>query len=287
MNPFVTALRSGKVLLMDGAIGTEILRLMRTMVVGRFEQINLFDRELVRSIHRSYLDAGADVLLTNTFQTNPVALGRCGVENHHHQIWQVAIKLAHLDHPRPHYTLADVGPIENLTPEIVAAILEECVGVDGILLETWSSLEALMHFVDRPRAAALPLLVSFTFHRTGDLMTFTGARPEDCARAAQRYGAVALGVNCGKEIGMTDMAEIVRRYREVCDLPIFVRPNAGSPSKSGWRYPRTPETMAAALLPLLEAGAAMVGGCCGTTPDHIRAFRDVVDAWNGTAAVHV
>ena len=113
-------------------------------------------------------------------------------------------------------------------------------------------------------------------------MTFTSARPEDCARAAQRYGAAAVGVNCGKEIGMTDMAEIVQRYRDVCDLPIFVRPNAGSPSRNRLALSlHAPETMAAGLLPLLEAGVAMVGGCCGTTPEHIRAFREVVDAWNG------
>ena len=151
MNHFVTALRSGKVLLMDGAMGTEILRLLRTPVV-EFEQINLNQRELILAIHRSYLDAGADVLLTNTFQTNPVVLWRRGLGKIHHEIWQAAIDLVHLDHPRPHYTLADVGPIENLTPKIVATILEECVGVDGILLETWSSLEALMRFVDRPSA---------------------------------------------------------------------------------------------------------------------------------------
>jgi 5-methyltetrahydrofolate--homocysteine methyltransferase len=129
------------------------------------------------------------------------------------------------------------------------------------------------------------LLVSFTFHRTKDLVTFKGIPPEHCAREARRYGAAAIGANCGKEIGMDDMLEIVKRYRDVCDLPIFVRPNAGSPTKKGWRYPRTPATMAAALPALLEAGIAMVGGCCGTTPDHIRQFRLVVDEWNRSKAL--
>jgi methionine synthase I (cobalamin-dependent) len=278
MRDFITSLRSGKALLMDGAMGTELCRLMNAQVVECCEEYNHCNPALVQSIHRSYLDAGADVLLTNTFQANPDALARRGLGESLHSIWSAAIGLAHLDHPRPRFVLADVGPIENLTPETASAILAECVGVDGVLLETWLSLDALRRFVDRP--LALPLLVSFTFHRTGDLMTFTGARPEQCVRAAKQFGAAAVGANCGKEIGMSDLLEIVQRYHAACDLPIFVRPNAGSPEKSGWRYPRTPETMAATLVPLLEAGIAMVGGCCGTTPEHIRAFRDVVDVWN-------
>ncbi len=279
MRNLVTTLRSGMVLVMDGAMGTELWRRARASSAAYGEAHNLKSAELVRSIHRSYLDAGADVLLTNTFQANPVALAKHGDELHHHGIWQAAIHLAHVEHPRPHFVLADVGPIEDLTVDIAANVLAECGDVDGVLLETWSSLDDLKRFVDRRNSASQPLLVSFTFHRTGDLITLQGVRPEHCAQEAQRYGAAAIGANCGKEIGMDDMLEIVRRYRKACDLPIFVRPNAGTPSKTGWRYPRSPTTMAAALVPLLEAGIAMVGGCCGTTPDHIREFRAVVDEW--------
>jgi 5-methyltetrahydrofolate--homocysteine methyltransferase len=280
MKDLVTILQSGTVLVMDGAMGTELLRLTRSSSLGCGEAYNLGQGDLVRSIHQSYLDAGADVILTNTFQANPAALAPRDLVEHHHEIWQAAIDLAHLDHPRPRYILADIGPIENLTLKIAEDTLAECVDVDAILLETWSSLGALKRFVDRRNSASLPLLVSFTFHRTRDLLTFKGIPPEHCAREARRYGAAAIGANCGKEIGMDDMLEIVKRYRDVCDLPIFVRPNAGSPTKKGWRYPRTPATMAAALPALLEAGIAMVGGCCGTTPDHIRQFRQVVDEWN-------
>ena len=81
---------------------------------------------------------------------------------------------------------------------------------------------------------------------------------------------------------MSDMLELVPRYRAVCDLPIFVRPNAGTPtqSDSGWTFPHSPAQMAKDLPALLAAGATMIGGCCGTTPAHIQAFREVVDAWN-------
>ena len=280
MADLVTTLGSGTVLVMDGAMGTELRRLAHTPSFEYGEAHNLNDPELVRSTHRSYLDAGADVLLTNTFQANPVTLARHGDEYHHHGIWQAAIRLACVDPPLAHYVLADIGPIDDLTVDIAASVLAECVDVDGILLETWSSLDDLKKFVDRRSAASLPLLVSFTFHRAKDLVTIQGISPEHCAREAQRYGAAAIGTNCGKEIGMDDMVEIVRRYRAVCDLPIFVRPNAGTPSKKGLRYPRTPATMAAGLPALLDAGVAMIGGCCGTTPEHIRQFRRVVDEWN-------
>ncbi|MSQ95875.1 MAG: hypothetical protein EXR98_15155 [Gemmataceae bacterium] len=277
MNDFVATLRSGCVLLMDGAMGTELLRLTRFPSPKWGEQYNLTHPEFIESIHRSYLDSGADVLLTNTFQANPVTAARRGLQTQHHDVWQAAIRLAHLNHPRPRYVLADVGPIENLTLKVAADTLAECLDVDGILLETWSSLDALKKFVDRP--GRLPLLVSFTFHRVKDLVTFQGVPPEQCARVAQKYGVVAVGANCGKTIGMEDMLEIVKRYRGACDLPIFVRPNAGTPEKMGWRYPRTPATMAAALPALLDEGVAMIGGCCGTTPEHIRAFRKVIDGY--------
>jgi 5-methyltetrahydrofolate--homocysteine methyltransferase len=281
MSDFVTTLRSGRVLLMDGAMGTELLRYTRSSRLECSADYNLAKRQLVRAIHQSYLDAGADVLLTNTFQANPAVLARRGWESSLHDVWQAAIGLPHLDHPRPRYVLADVGPVENLTLKTAAEILAECIDVDGVLLETWSSLGALRRFVDRP--ISLPLLVSFTFHRAKDFLTFDGVRPERCAREAQRLGAVAIGANCGKEIGMEDLREIVRRYRQACDLPIFIRPNAGTPTKNGWRYPRTPTTMAAALPALLDEGVTMLGGCCGTTPAHIRAFREVIDGYRRPA----
>ena len=272
MNDLVAALRSGRVLVMDGAMGTQLQRL--TPNFDCCERFNLSDPAAVRSIHRVYREAGAEVLLTNTFQANPVALARRGLAAAHHEIWQAAIKLIHAEGPGP-FVLADVGPIDNLTREIVTGILRECKGVDGVLLETWSSLEDLAMFA---QAASVPLLVSFTYDRE----QIDKGRPEACARAAQEYGVVAVGANCGKDIDMTDLREIIERYRAVCDLPIFVRPNAGTPARTetGWVYPRDPQAMAADLPALLTAGIAMIGGCCGTTPEHIAALRLVVEEWN-------
>ena len=274
MRDLISALRTGKVLLMDGAMGTELQRLNHNHVSAVSDHVGS------QEIHRAYLDASAEVLLTNTFQTNPRTLAALDLANRHHEIWQAAINVQ----PAPRFILADVGPIEHLTEEIAASILNDCQGVDGVLLETWSSLDAWRLFAEAPDETNSRLLVSFTFLHDGanGLTTFEGVRPEACAISAQQNGAIAIGANCGKEIDMADMLEIVTRYRTACDLPIFVRPNAGTPTQTadGWVYPRTPKAMAAELPSLLEAGVTMVGGCCGTTPAHIRAFRDVVDTWN-------
>jgi methionine synthase I (cobalamin-dependent) len=98
-----------------------------------------------------------------------------------------------------------------------------------------------------------------------------------------RFGGVAaLGVNCGRDLGMDEVVEIIRRYLVVTNQPFFARPNAGTPIRLGerWVYPHDPETRQGRLPELLEAGVAMVGGCCGTTPQTIAAFRPVVDRWN-------
>jgi 5-methyltetrahydrofolate--homocysteine methyltransferase len=262
MNKFVKALHSGRVLVMDGAMGTELQR--ATGALGG-EALNLSRPEIVCQVHRSYLDAGAEVLLTNTLQANPVTLGES-----HQAIWRAAIDLARED-DRLHFVVADIGPITNLTDDIAATMLRDCAGVDAVLLETWSSVDDLETFA---RIATVPLMVSFTFAHDW----LADDRVEVFARAAKRNGVIALGANCGKEIDMADMLAIVRRYRAVCDLPIFVRPNAGTPTlmDGKWVYPRTPQGMAAELPALMEAGIAMIGGCCGTTPEHVRAFRGVL-----------
>jgi 5-methyltetrahydrofolate--homocysteine methyltransferase len=133
-------------------------------------------------------------------------------------------------------------------------------------------------------AQEVPVLLSVTYRLTpaGVLTTQGGQPPEVYGRLAQQYGAAALGTNCGRDIGMSELIEIIRRYRQVTDLPLFARPNAGTPVRTdnGLVYPQTPSEMAARLPELLEAGVTMVGGCCGTTPAHIAAFRPIVDEWN-------
>jgi 5-methyltetrahydrofolate--homocysteine methyltransferase len=170
---------------------------------------------------------------------------------------------------------------------VLGRILASLEGVDGFLFETCSSpraLSAVQYAFHRIAGIEAPLLLSLSYHRQhgGRLVTISGHAPETFARHAECHGIAALGVNCGRDVSMDDIIEIIRRYRAETDLPLFARPNAGTPTKQGdqWIYPHTPEATTARLSELLEAGVSIVGGCCGTTPAHIAAFRTVIDGWN-------
>ncbi len=287
MSDLVTALCSGRVLLMDGAMGTELQR--AGLKDGECpEAWNVTHPDRVLKIHRAYVDAGAEVLLANTFQANPPALARHGMENRLDVIFQAGLALARTALGDSGWVLADVGPFAPCEPTTIQPILNACHAADALLLETFSDPADATLFTranqsnDGPQK---PVLLSFTFRRHGPentLRTFKDFTPERCAKHAASLGVAALGVNCGRDIGMDDVAEILRRYRQATDLPLFARPNAGTPSRegNGLAYLHTPESMAARLPELLQAGAVMIGGCCGTTPAHIAAFWRVIESWN-------
>jgi 5-methyltetrahydrofolate--homocysteine methyltransferase len=275
---FLGELSRGR-LLMDGAMGSQLL------AVGLRcpERANLDAGGRVRAIHAAATEAGARVLLTNTFQLNPVALARHGLEAHVESIARKAIQLARLGGKNA-WVLGDVGPMgppdrneEFADLEALTRVLAALETTDAILFETCSSPAALsavqfaQHRINE--IEGLPLLLSLTYYRNsvGELLTFSGHRPETFARHAARHGVAALGVNCGKEIDVPDVCEILRRYSDYTDLPLFARPNAGTPDAEG-QYPRAPEQMAASVPKLVAAGASMIGGCCGTTAEHIAAF---------------
>jgi 5-methyltetrahydrofolate--homocysteine methyltransferase len=270
---------------MDGAMGSELLR--AGLPPGECGELwNATRAEWVRAVHHRYADAGAEVLLTNTFQAHPARLAQFGLEPRLEELARYAVWLARKAAGPGRFVLGDVGPIpgpgnkEFADRQALHRVLASLGGTDGILLETCSSPAALsavgyaLHRV--PEVDGLPLLLSLTYHRdsSGRLVTFSGHEPETYARHAARHGVAALGVNCGKGMGTDEVIEVLRRYRAVTDLPLFARPNAGTPRRAGggWLYPRGPEEMAARLPELIAAGASLVGGCCGTTPEHIAAF---------------
>lgn len=279
-------------MLMDGAMGTQLQR--RGMGPDECgESWNLARTGIVRAIHDSYIAAGAEVLLTNTFQAHPAHLARFGLEERLEEINANAVRLARQAAGRSRFVLGDIGPffcVEGRTVSAdrkdLARVLASLEGVDGILFETYSHpciLPMMAYAFHRLIEVETPLLLSLAYQRTpsGQLLTSSGHSPETFAHHAERHGIAALGVNCGRDIDIDDIIEIICRYRAETDLPLFARPNAGTPAKQGdrWIYPHTPETMAVRLPELLEAGANMVGGCCGTTPEHIAAFRAVIDVW--------
>jgi methionine synthase I (cobalamin-dependent) len=301
MSRFLEALRSGRVLLMDGAMGTELRKAgLRDDENGA--AWNLLHPERVRAVHEAYRAAGAEVCLTNTFMASAASLtemfraaGR--LPYHTNDVWTSDYELI-APPDASVFRLASVGPVAG---RLAAREYDQWgyfpanslfyEGADAILLETCSSPRARYALRRLNKMAKkLPLLLSMTYLRdgtSGRIVTFSGHSPEWFARRGGDYGLAALGVNCGRDIGMDAVIEIVRRYRAVTDLPLFARPNAGTPTRDGdrWVYPLTPQAMAARLPELLEAGVSMVGGCCGTTPEHIAACKPVIDAWNDRGAI--
>jgi 5-methyltetrahydrofolate--homocysteine methyltransferase len=299
MPPLLDALCSGRVLLMDGAMGTELQR-VGLRPGENAATWNLLHPERVRAVHQAYLDAGAEVLLTNTFLINveplPIPRRRGGKPTGGRRgLWQRAYELLG---PTAPYRVAAVGPVAGdparefddlkhfgLADDCNDYRPHDCFHfAHALLLETCSTPRVRHALARLKRGHQGPRLLSLTFGRNaaGELVTASGHSPEWFARRARDYGAAALGVNCGRNVGMTEVIEIVRRYRRETDLPLFARPNAGTPTQEGdrWVYPQSPEAMAARLPELLEAGVSMVGGCCGTTPAHVAAFRPVINAWN-------
>jgi 5-methyltetrahydrofolate--homocysteine methyltransferase len=290
----LASLRSGRVLLMDGAMGTELQRAgLQPGACAELWDVTHAGR--VRAVHDRYVQAGAEVLLTNTFQANPPQLARFGLADRLEEINRRALWLARRAAGRQRFILADIGPIvephtavEFADFKVLGRLLSSLEGADGVLLETCSSpraLAAMRYAFHRiPEAEDIPLLLSLSYRRdpNGALVSLSGHTPETFARHAEAHGVAALGVNCGRDIGLDEVIEIVRRYRQATELPLFARPNAGTPVQEGsnWHYPLSAETFAARLPELLEAGVCMIGGCCGTTPDHIAACRPVIDSWN-------
>jgi 5-methyltetrahydrofolate--homocysteine methyltransferase len=276
---------------MDGAMGTEVQR--AGIREGEcYELWNVTHPERVRAIHQAYADAGAEILLTNTFQANRAALARHGLEDQLQTLARCGLDLARAVAGEQRFVLADLGPYDD-QPDLLTTreLVEVLRSADAFLLETSTQLENLSSIcagLERTESRGRPVLISFAFRRQpdGSVCTNDGWQPEECARRVSRYRPAALGVNCGRDIGLDEVIEIIRRYRQATDLPLFARPNAGTPTRDGdrWLYPNTPAQMAARLPELLEAGVCMVGGCCGTTPEHLAVFRSVVSGWNARHA---
>lgn len=281
MTSLLEALNSRRVLLMDGAMGTELQK-MGIREEECYENWNLTHAGMVQAIHRAYVAAGAEVLLSNTFQANPASLARHHLPGKLDPLFQAAIANARMASPR--FVLADVGPLDCPDRAEVRALVQAAAGADGLLLETQSD-GLLLEQVHVVNDLGLPVLISFVFAWSPvfqDLRTMAGLTPEVCAELARDLGASAVGVNCGRDICLKEIEKIVGRFQEATDLPLFARPNAGTPAlvEERWEYRLTPAEMAARLPDLLTAGIRLLGGCCGTTPEHIQACRPIVQGWN-------
>jgi 5-methyltetrahydrofolate--homocysteine methyltransferase len=264
------------------------------------EMWNLTHPDRVLQIQRRYADAGADCIITNTFGGSRVTLARHDHAGQVRAINQAAVRIAREAFgARPGFVLGDIGPLGQLLepygelPEADGRLaLEEQAGAltdagaDAIIIETQTGLEELGLAIDAAKAAGAPCIIaSLAYDLSADktfYRTMMGISPEDAARFAEGRGAHVIALNCGTGMDMSGAAKVVKAYHQSCKLPTMAQPNAGLPVLEGGKavYKQLPEDMARGVPEVLAAGAAIVGSCCGSTPDHTRAIHDVVARFN-------
>lgn len=270
---------AGGLLVTDGAWGTALQT--RGLEPGTAPDTwNLTHPDRVEEVARAYVEAGSDVILTNTFRANAIAMtgdldgiNRAGVAISKGAAAGRALVFASIG---PAGKMLAAGEIDSermrAAFEAQAAALA-AAGADALLVETMSDIEEARLAVAAAKSTGLPVIVSFAFDSGKNKdRTMTGATPEAVAAKMVEAGADAVGANCG--VGVEYAAPICRRLRAACNLPIWIKPNAGLPKMEGTsvRYDTTPQSFASHFVALRDAGASFLGGCCGSTPDFIRAL---------------
>ncbi len=291
-NAFLDKLRRGPILC-DGAMGTEIFA--RGIPFDRcFDELNLSQPDMILDIHRRYVEAGAEVLETNTFGANHFRLIEHQFESKVAEINQAGVRLARLaadESRRKVYVAGSVGPLGvRLAPlgrvqvsQARHAFLAQIqalhqAGVDALILETFSDLNEIREAILAAKEVApgVPVIAQMTF--TEDGRTPLGDWPDAVARTLADLEVDVIGANCS--VGPARLLPVVKvLVHHAAGTPISVMPNAGWPQRAGPRliYPATPDYFADYARRFLDTGAALIGGCCGSTPQHIRAMRAALD----------
>jgi 5-methyltetrahydrofolate--homocysteine methyltransferase len=283
-------------LLCDGAMGTQLM--IAGLEQGNCgEAWNLNHPERVLAIQRRYVEAGADCIITNTFGGSRIMLNRHSNADHVVEINKAGVEIARQAFGNSDgYVMGDIGPFGGLLEpfgdfteaqvrsafeEQAAALVEG--GADAIIIETQTSLEELLIGIKAAQAGGARCIIgSMAYDVTLDGSTFRtmmGVEPERAAAFMEEHGAHIVALNCGTRMDMQRALTAVERYKNATRLPVMVQPNAGQPKLVNMKvvYDETPEQMVKGLMPILEAGANIVGACCGSTPEHIRTFRRVMD----------
>ena len=281
-------------LILDGAMGTELIGRGIT-VPGCNDNLNVESPNDVIAVHASYLEAGSDAVITNTFSANSFGLARHDLVDRVSQINLEGARIARKAAGDDRYVLGDIGPCGDFLEPLGAVKADELKlafaqqakalidgGVDGIIIETMTALDELTVAIEAVRSISdVPVFVSLAFDAAGDdFRTMMGVGPAQAVEELSALGISAIGFNCGT-LPMAGYVELTKAYAEALagsDIALIAEPNAGQPELIDGKatYTLSPEDFADAMVKIKAAGAAIIGGCCGTTPGHIRALAEKI-----------
>lgn len=280
--------------LTDGAWGTQLQQ--RGLAPGDFpDHWNLTHPERVAEVARAYVEAGSDIILTNTFGANRVRLAEANLQHEVAAINRQGVQISRAAAGQQAFVFASIGPSGKMllsgevSPDDLHLCFEEQAtalaeaGADALVVETMSDLAEAQIAVECASRTGLPVVVSMVFD-SGHAKdrTMMGDTPERVADALCACGADIIGFNCGQ--GIETVLPVLERLRKCTELPLWVKPNAGLPEITGGelKYRIGPEEFAQAARTLVEAGAKFIGGCCGTAPDFIKALRQELNQLPGS-----
>jgi 5-methyltetrahydrofolate--homocysteine methyltransferase len=291
MRSLLASLKNRGVLLSDGAWGTMLHE--KGLQAGDCPELwNITHRKEVLSIAKSYIDAGSDLILTNSFGGNSVKLRHYDLQDRMDEINEAAAAISREAAGKDHLVLGSMGPSgailmmgEVSGEELMESFSRQSEalkrgGADAICIETMSDIdEACIAIRAAKKTTGMEIVCTFTFEKTvgGEFRTMMGVSPEEMTSAVKEAGADVIGTNCGN--GFDQMIDIVSEIRKFDPVtPVLVHANAGKPilKDGSTLFPETPEMMAAKIGDLINCGTSIIGGCCGTTPEHIRALAKAI-----------
>jgi len=294
LKPILERINAGDILVADGAIGSMLFH--RGLQVGECpESLNLTKPEILEEIARLYFDAGAEIIQTNTFGSSSVKLAEYDLEEETEEINSMGVACVRNVVSDRAYISGSCGPSGSVLKPYgdadqdllyqgferqVTALIR--AGVDMVCVETMTDLKEATLAIQavQNNFPQIPVMATMTFDKTPrGFYTVMGVSIENAATGLQKAGADIIGSNCGN--GLENMIEIARQFKEISSLPIVIQSNAGMPEviNSNLSYPETADFFKEKTPEMIDSGVSVIGGCCGTTPDHIRNIKTVVDSW--------
>lgn len=286
MHPELKQILANGPVVTDGAWGTQLQQ--RGLETGKHPDLwNLTHQDQVREVAQAYVDAGSRIILTNTFGCNRFVLGRFEMQDKVGELNRLGVNLSQDAAKGDAKVFASMGPsgimllAGNVTEnELYEAFHEQAsafleADADGIVIETMSDPAEAVIAVKAAKTTGLPIVVTMVFDSGKDKdRTMMGTTPEQAVEQLSAAGADAVGSNCGQ--GIDGFLSICKRMKVATDLPIWIKANAGLPEIVDGQtiYRQTPEAFAEKALEIVGAGASFIGGCCGTSPEYIRALAE-------------